>query len=222
MDNGEVLWRPLVNPAKMSHQRFAARNIRGFGLMQRDRAFADYEDLFNYYQQVPSVWIEPRGAWGEGEVNLVELSTQYEGLDNIVAFWDPKTKPVPMQPYRFAYTLYWTRETDMKGLSQNKVLATRVGADPRDARRRQFAIDFGGPGLDSLPESAPPQPIASCSANAAIVENQVFRNPFNKAWRVMLKLEPKAGNADPVDIRCTLKKGEEVVSETWTYLWSPP
>ena len=145
-----------------------------------------------------------------------------EGLDNIVAFWDPKTKPLPMQPYRFAYTLCWTREPALKRSPPNKVLATRVGADPRDPQRRQFAIDFGGTDLNAIPESAPPQPIASCSENAVIVENQVFRNPFSNTWRVMLKLEPKAGNTDPVDIRCTLKKGKEVISETWTYLWSPP
>jgi periplasmic glucans biosynthesis protein len=223
MDNGEILWRPLNNPAEMRHQRFAAKNIRGFGLLQRDRDFADYEDLFNQYQSVPSVWIEPKGYWGEGEVNLVELSTHYEGLDNIVAFWDPKTKPKTMEPYKFAYTLYWTRETDLK-LSPNtgNVVATRLGADPRDPQRRQFAVDFGGPNLNSIPAASPPQSIASCSQNAAIVENQIFRNAFRNTWRVILKLEPKPGNHDPVDIRCTLKKGEEVISETWTYLWSPP
>ena len=221
MGNGESLWRPLSNPKEIRHQRFAAKDIRGFGLLQRERDFYAYQDLFNYYHQTPSVWVEPHGHWGEGEINLVELATHYEGLDNIVAYWDPKVKPQPMQAYRFGYTLYWTREADRQ-LSANKVLATRIGADPRDPQRRQFAIDFVGPKLDTIPENAPPQSIASCSTNAVIVENQVFRNPFSHSWRVMLKLEPKPGNTDPVDIRCTLQKGEEVLGETWTYLWSPP
>jgi len=221
MDNGEYLWRPLNNASVMRHQRFAAKNIRGFGLLQRDRDFASYEDLFNHYHVVPSVWVEPRGHWGEGDVHLVELSTQYEGLDNIVAFWDPKEKPQPMQPLRFAYTLYWTRETDMK-VSENKVVGTRVGADLRDPRRRQIVIDFGGPKLSVIPKDIPPQAVANCSDNAAIVESQVFHNPINDTWRVILKLGPKPGNTDPVDLRCTLMKGEEVLSETWTYLWSPP
>ena len=73
-------------------------------------------------------------------------------------------------------------------------MATRIGADPRDPQRRQFAIDFAGPKLNALPENSPPQAIASCSTNAVIVDNQVFRNPFNDSWRVMLKLEPKPGN----------------------------
>jgi glucans biosynthesis protein len=220
MDNGEILWRPLNNPPAMRHQRFAAKNIRGFGLIQRDRDFADYEDLFNFYHQVPSVWVEPQGYWGEGEINLVELSTQYEGLDNIVAFWDPKVKPAPMQPFRFAYTLQWTRDKDTK-ISPNRVVATRVGADPRDSQCRQFAIDFAGPGLNSIQENTPPEAIANCSPNATIAENQVFRNTSDNTWRVMLKLQPKPGNTDDVDLRCTLKKGEEAISETWTYRWSP-
>jgi glucans biosynthesis protein len=223
MDNGETLWRPLANnTTQMRHQRFSAKDIRGFGLLQRDRNFDDYQDLFNLYQTVPSIWVEPHGQWGEGDINLVELSTEYEGFDNIVAFWDPKEKPLVMKPFRFGYTLYWTtHESDLK-LSENKVLATRVGADPRDPQRRQFAIDFAGPKLSAIPEKSPPQAIANCSTNAAIVDNQVFHNSFNDSWRVMLKLEPSPGNKDPVDIRCTLKKGEEVLSETWTYHWSPP
>jgi periplasmic glucans biosynthesis protein len=225
MDNGEVLWRPLINSTRMRHQRFAAKDIRGFGLMQRARDFTSYQDLFNLYHMVPSVWVEPHGQWGEGEVNLVELSTQYEGLDNIVAFWDPKVKPQPLQPFRFGYTLYWTRgETDMKlSGDKDKVVATRLGADPRNPQRRQFAIDFAGPKLSALPAAAPPpQAIVNCSTNAAIVENQVFRNPFGDSWRVMLKMEPAAGNRQDVDLRCTLQRGEEILSETWTYHWSPP
>ena len=221
LDNGETVWRPLTNPSNMRHQRFAANNIRGFGLLQRDRNFADYEDLFNLYQQVPSVWIEPRGHWGEGEVNLVELNAQYEGMDNIVAFWDPKEKPQPLQPYRFAYTLYWTSDGELK-LSPNKVLATRVGVDPRDAPYRQFALDFGGSKLSALPVNTPPRAVSSCSTNATLAETQVFYNSFNHTWRVMLKLQPKTGNKEAVELRCTLKRGEEVLSETWTYLWSPP
>jgi periplasmic glucans biosynthesis protein len=223
MDNGEILWRPLNNNlSKMRHQRFVAKDIRGFGLLQRDRSFQTYQDLFNLYQLVPSVWVEPHGQWGEGEINLVELSTQFEGFDNIVAFWDPKEKPQPMQPFRFGYTLHWMlRETDLRQLAYDKVIATRVGADPRDPQRRQFAIDFAGPKLNLVPENMPPRVIASCTTNAAI-SDQIFRNPFDNSWRVILNLEPQPGNQSDVDIRCTLQKGEEVLSETWTYHWSPP
>ena len=204
---------------KNSERKFD--DYRPEGLLQRERDFACYQDIFNHYNLVPSVWVQPRGNWGEGDVHLVELSTQYEGMDNVVAFWDPKTKPKPMEPYPFAYTLSWTRERDTR-LSQNRVVATRIGADPRDPGKRQIVVDFEGPRLVGIPENDPPQAIASCSDNALISENQIFANPVNHSWRVILKLQPKPENKDPVDLRCTLKVGGEAVSETWTYLWSPP
>jgi glucans biosynthesis protein len=107
MDSGEMLWRPLDNPSVMRDQIFYAPNIRGFGLMQRERSFTAYQDSFNPSHLVPSVWVEPRGNWGEGSLHLVELNSGFEGLDNIVAFWDPKNKPAPLQPYHFGYTLKW-------------------------------------------------------------------------------------------------------------------
>lgn len=220
MGNGETLWRPLNNANTMRHQVFSAKKIKGFGLMQRDREFGHYEDLFNHYHQVPSVWVEPRSDWGEGEVHLVELSTHYEGLDNIVAFWNPKDKPDPTKPMHFAYRLYWTRETDIQ-LSTNRVVSTRIGADSRNPNWRQVAIDFKGPGLSKITELESVEAVASCSDNAAIVERQVFRNPDEDTWRAIVKFEPKAGNKDPVDLRCTLKRGNEVLAETWTYHWSP-
>jgi glucans biosynthesis protein len=224
MGNGEVLWCPLDNPAAMRHQIFYAPHIQGFGLLQRERSFAAYQDLNNLCQNEPSVWVQPKGDWGEGDLHLVELSAPYEGLDNVVAFWDPRSKPAPMQPYRFSYTLYWEKgEADLK-LSENRVVSTRVGVVP-GSNVRQFVIDFQGPKLDSIPESAPPiawpAAIVNCSTNAAIVDNQVLPNPYLKTWRVMLKMQPKPGNS-PVDMRCTLQKGTNILSETWTYQWSPP
>ncbi len=217
----EVLWRPLDDPPVMRHQRFAAHDIHGFGLMQRERDFRNYEDLFNSYHSVPSVWVEPQGSWGDGELNLVELSTQYEGLDNIVVFWDPKSKPRPLERYQFSYRLTWTKD-DIKLPVRERVVATRLGVDPRDPQRREFVIDFAGSRPAALAENTPPKAIASCSDNATIFETQVFRNPYDETWQVVLKLDPKPGNKEPVNIRCNLQQGDEVLSETWTYLWSPP
>jgi glucans biosynthesis protein len=224
LDKGEVLWRPLVNPAQMSHQIFATKSPGGFGLIQRERNFGAYQDLFNLYYRTPSVWVRPNGDWKEGEIHLVELPTTYEGLDNIVAFWNPKEQPQPLQPYKFSYTLLWgMNENDMKlNFDKDRVAATRIGVDPRDTKVREFTIDFAGPKLKPFTEANKPQAISSCSPNAGISFSEVYYNPFASSWRVVLKLEPKADNKDPVDIRCTLQKGEEVLTETWTYHWSPP
>jgi glucans biosynthesis protein len=219
MDGGQRVWRPLDNGPVLRHQSFSANNIRGFGLLQRDRKFDDYQDMFHSYEDVPSVWVDPKDNWGEGQVHLVELSTQYEGMDNIVAFWNPANKPAPLQPYKFGYTLYWTRQTDMT-LSSNVVVSTRVGLDPRDQRQRQFVIDFDLPMLKGGDD--PPKVQATCGKNAAISLVQIFRNTTDNTWRVFLDMLPKPGNQEPVDLQCTLKRSDGLTSETWSYRWSQP
>jgi glucans biosynthesis protein len=169
------------------------------------------------------VWVEPRGNWGEGDIHLLELSAGFEGFDNAVAFWSPRELPKPMQPYRFAYTLHWMRGAEGKLVTGvATVTATRIGQDDRNTKRRTVVIDFNGAKVKDVKDNNLPQAISSCSGNAVISENQVFANPISGGVRVIMKFEPKADNKDPVDLRCTLKQGEEVWSETWTYHWSPP
>jgi periplasmic glucans biosynthesis protein len=220
MGSGEMLWRPLNNAKELRHSLFATTSPKGFGLLQRDREAANYQEIFTLYQQRPSVWIQPKGDWGEGVIHLVELSTKDEYLDNVVAYWDPKVKPEPLKAYRFGYQMQWRMGTERE-LSPNYCKATRAGAALHNSKVRQFALDFTGPALEALTEADPPVAVASCSPNAHFSENQVKKNPIDGTWRVILKLEPAADNLDPVDLRVTLKKGETTLTETWTYLWSP-
>ena len=63
--DGEWLWRPLINPSGCSSPVVrACAALRGFGLMQRDRDFASYEDLEARYERRPSAWVEPIGRLG--------------------------------------------------------------------------------------------------------------------------------------------------------------
>ena len=63
--------------------------------------------------------------------------------------------------------------------------------------------------------------MASCSDNAMISEARVYRNPHATAWRAILKVFPKGAHDRPIDVRCALRSGDDWVSETWTYRWSP-
>jgi periplasmic glucans biosynthesis protein len=87
---GEWLWRPLANPAHLQVSSFADSDPRGFGLMQRERRFDRFGDLVTAYHDRPSLWVQPRASWGEGAVFLVEIPTDTEVHDNIVAFWRPR------------------------------------------------------------------------------------------------------------------------------------
>ncbi|CDI93657.1 glucan biosynthesis protein D [Pseudomonas aeruginosa PA38182] len=110
--NGEWLWRPLNNPKHLSVSTFSVENPKGFGLLQRGREFSRYEDLDDRYDLRPSAWIEPKGDWGKGTVELVEIPTPDETNDNIVAFWNPETQPEVGKPLDFAYRLHWTMDED--------------------------------------------------------------------------------------------------------------
>jgi glucan biosynthesis protein len=91
--------------------------------------------------------------------------------------------------------------------------------NPRDQAQRQFAVDFDIPRLTA--ENDPPKADVSCGTNGSITEVQLFRDAPEKTWRVFINMLPKPGNHDPVDLKCTLSKGD-ITSETWTYHWTPP
>ncbi|MDE3099669.1 MAG: glucan biosynthesis protein [Verrucomicrobiota bacterium] len=222
LNDGRTLWSPLDNPASLRNEVFPAPNIKGFGLLQRERDFADYQDSFNRYDLEPSVWIQPHGNWGPGAIHLVELSSVWEGEDNVVAFWAPATNPVPLQPYRFGYTMFWEMGDADTRLSPNRVVSTRIGVDPADSTCRIFMLDFKGQELGHIPLFDPPRAIVNCGTNATLVNTQVFPCPELGAWRVELKMRPQLPSPAPVHLDCTLEYGTNIVSETWTYQWNQP
>lgn len=218
-EQDEFTWRPLHTPAALQHQIFAINNLRGFGLLQRDRNFSNYQDIFNLYHETPSVWVEPRGNWGAGEVHLVELPTNFEGADNIVAFWNPKEKPSAGKETRLAYTLHWAARPDAK-FAPCKVVQTRVGKDPGDQKKRQMVIDFAPTEMLPLTSDVPKADV-NAGETATVSSVQVFKNEIGKSWRVIFSLTPKANDEGLMDIRCTLNAGGRAVSEIWSYQWKP-
>ncbi len=89
---GEHIWRPLNNPAHITISSFSDEHPRGFGLLQRDREFDHYLDGVRYDRR-PSAWVEPLGDWGKGAVQLVEMPTDDEIMDNVIAYWIPEKPP---------------------------------------------------------------------------------------------------------------------------------
>lgn len=106
---GEWLWRPLNNPSRLSTSTFLDEKPRGFGLLQRDRASASYIDEVAYERR-PNLWVEPLGDWPEGAIHLVEIPTESEYFDNIVAFFKRAEKPSVGVPIDISYRLHWNAE----------------------------------------------------------------------------------------------------------------
>ena len=218
---GEWIWRPLANPKRLLVTSFATTNPAGFGLMQRDRAFSSYQDLEARYDVRPSAWIAPKGSWGAGRVELIQIPTPDETNDNIVAFWVPATPPAVRQPWNLEYRLHWQKAHETVPL-QSWVTQTRRGSGYVRAPDKgiAFMIDFEGPALAKLPADAKLQAAFTADGNAKIVESIAFRNEVTGGWRVALRLN-RADDKKPVELRGFLRNGTETVSETWSYLLPP-
>ncbi len=213
---GEQLWRPLANPRDLQLSAFGDTNPRGFGLMQRKRAFADYQDLALDYGRRPSLWIEPIGDWGDGAVQLVEIPTGNETNDNIVAFWRPKEKLSANGDYTATYRMHWG--WDCPWVSKlGRFADTRVGAIT-DGNGRLFVLDITGDAVKALPRDAKLH--AELGSSKGKLQNVVVQpNPEIGGWRISFEMLP--GDEKLVEMHCILMGEQGALSETWIYRWTP-
>lgn len=216
---GEWLWRPLNNPNTLANAWFADEGLRGFGLLQRDRKFSSYEDLEANYHQRPSVWVQTIGAWGRGHVRLVEIPTDNETNDNIVAFWQPETLAAPGEPMTFEYRLHWA--LDQLHPPAGYAVATRTGhSKTHQPELRRFQVDFDGPYLHNQGDDPSIEAVVTVGAGGELAHQTVQRNPHSKTWRASFAMRPD-GSGKPVELRCFLRKGAHILTETWSYRWNP-
>jgi glucans biosynthesis protein len=220
--DGEWIWRPLLNPKQILTTSFSMQKLRGFGLMQRDREFRDYEDSEARYELRPSAWIEPTSDWAPGRVELVQLSTPDETNDNIVAYWVPQELPAPGKPLDFTYRLHW------QGMQQDQrppgawVLQTRAGRGFAELAEdeQQYIVDFTGPTLASLPPDANVKAVVSAPANGQIMESNAYRLDATGVWRMTVRVKQLDRN-QPTELRGFLQSGNDVLSETWSNILAP-
>ncbi|MCB1505956.1 MAG: glucan biosynthesis protein [Hyphomicrobiaceae bacterium] len=210
---GERLWRPVTNPRTLQTSAFVDASPKGFGLLQRDRNFSGYQDLDARYERRPTVWVEPRGAWGEGYVELIEIPSEAEIHDNIVCYWKPSKGLQAGSSYQFAYRMTWGQSVPIawSGLS---VVTTRQGSAGGEDQRL-FVIDFAGPGTSEL-GALPTAEVRSSSGS--IADLMVQENPEVKGVRVSFVLN--TAGTDVVELRLGLKAKDRLVSESWLYRWT--
>jgi periplasmic glucans biosynthesis protein len=222
---GEWLWRPLQNPARPIANSFAVKSLRGFGLMQRDRAFTSYEDVEAHYERRPSAWIRPLGEWGEGRVELLQLPTPDETHDNVAAYWVPAKLPAPGEPLDFAYEIAWQGDAQQRPPGSWATQARRGSGYSRQSEAKiagqvQYVVDFSGPALEALPPGAPVRAVVTADANARVLEQLAYPNPAAKSWRMTVRVQ-RLDPAKPVELRAFLQHDKDILSETWTNIILP-
>ena len=209
---GERIWRPLANPRMVVQtSAFSDDSPKGFGLLQRKRNFADYEDGEAQYERRPSLWVEPTAEWGPGHVELVEIPSSREINDNIVAYWQPADPIAAGQSRQFSYRLRFTAEPLDDSLA--RVVATRVGQSLNSEGHRSFVIDFKGVG--DIPDDVVPE-VWSRPGEVFAPRGQVVAQ--TGVYRVAFELDPKRENV--IEMGVVLRSQGKPWSETWLYQWS--
>ncbi len=215
------IWRPLEKGRMLRANAYADESPRGFGLLQRDRDFEHYEDLVAHFERRPSVWIEPVGNWGRGAVKLVQLPSDVEFSDNIVAYWTPEPPLRPGDLLEYEYVIHWTTNRVVPD-SLAQVRSTRIGVVVEEPRKTppnlRFVVDFDPGPKAALPDDGQLKPEVSCGPGARRVSETFLRNPLNGTCRLVIEItQPTAA----VDLTAVLMANGRRVSETWNYTWQP-
>ena len=109
-----------------------------------------------------------------------------------------------------------------------RVVATRIGtlvpgeksvAGSPAPSAKTFVVDFAGSTLSALPATANVKAILTSGPNGQILEQHVEKNMVSGGWRVSFRLQFTAQSG--VELRCYLKNGSDVLTETWSYLAQP-
>ncbi|WP_417553486.1 glucan biosynthesis protein G [Marinomonas fungiae] len=208
---GEMLWRPLSNPEALQISAFMDQSPQGFGLIQRNRDFEDYLDLEAQYEKRPSVWIKPLGDWGAGHVELVEIPSNSEANDNIVAYWQPKETLKKDQAFNYSYRLTLTNDTPI--LSGKPHVVRSAQGHKLASKDPQVVIDFNNIEVEDLDSVK----VDASISEGQILEAHVTQNPYEKGLRAFITFDPD--NANSAELRVQLKQNDTPLAATWLYRW---
>ena len=214
--------RPLTNPDTLANSYIGVANPTAFGLVQRNRTFDAYLDSHASYEARPSLIVEPLGEWGNGAVRLIEIPTEVESNDNIVAFWIARDPVAAGDERQFSYRLHWGLTPDIPGQDGARVVRTLAGfggvagiAPERD--RQKFVIDFDAATMPPLEHDSVVEPRVTAT-DGEIVEAVLERLETLDLWRLVVEFRADADIAVS-ELSAALMVDDTRVSETWLYQW---
>jgi len=220
---GERLVRPLNNPPRTIASSFLDENPRGYGLAQRDRNYDHYLDGVNYHHR-PTGWVEPKGEWGRGVVQLIEIPTDDEIHDNVVAYWLSERPARAGDALAYSYRLHWVEfDPFFPIVDFARVVATRMSrggipGQPRPPGIVKFWIEFDGAILGSIPWGVRPEVVVWASRGEVSMRRSepVWHTP---RWFGTFDLAVEG--RDPIELRAFLALDGKPISETWLFQLHP-
>ena len=214
--SGERFWRVLGNPRQVRRSSLPVDRLRGFGLIQRERSFAAYQDENARYESRTSAWVEPLAGLDSGRVHLLELPTRTEFEDNIAAYFVPETLPSSGQPIRVGYRILWCSDVPILDSKLAPIVQTRAGRQPDKSGVILLAVDFSKAGLTGKEQpkiELPPGLEQKFAHLKPLPDGKTIRLYFG-----VLQKDPKENIS--AEIRAQLVNQDKPASETWVYPWS--
>jgi glucans biosynthesis protein len=210
---GEWIWRPVANRETLQISAFVDQNPKGFGLLQRSRSYYTFQDDDQHWEARPSLWIEPIGDWGEGQVQLLEIPTESENNDNIIAYWRPKAGLAEGATQAFAYRQFWCWAPPARP-TLAVVTSVRLG---KSGKRWRFVVEFSSEAFADPAKSAAIK--VNMTANPGqIAWSRTFASAERKTFRIAFDLDP--GSETSSELRLVLEAAGQPASETWLYRWT--
>ncbi|MDB2330733.1 glucan biosynthesis protein G [Alteromonas sp.] len=220
---GEEIWRPLTNPSRLQITSLSDSAPEGFGMFQRDGRWENYLDAEANYHLRPSLWVTPQHGFEKGRLEVVEIPTNSEVHDNVVAYWIPDAPLLEGESRYFAYQLSTTEQYAFNS-NVATVLRTRQGkavlpgdefADESLNTTRQFSVDF------AVPDDADINPddlrFVVQGINGEVSKVRVYAVDNGREWRGTFMVKPNERKT--VDMRAFIEAKGERVSEVWNYVY---
>jgi glucans biosynthesis protein len=211
--DGTWFWRALSRQSYPSVVRWdRPQGVRGFGLIQRDTNYDHFKDDEALYHQRPSVWVQPISGFESGAVELFELASPHEGIDNIVASWVPATPPTVGEPVKLKYRVTFF-DGDLPSESVAKATETRI-LRGKKGEPIVVEIDFEGGELANVAEQDGLR-VDLLTISSSLIEHSISVREEGKRT-VSLKIQPD--DVPAIGLEATLRAGDRTLSETWSYL----
>lgn len=222
---GEEIWRPLTNPSRLQVTSLSDSHPKGFGMLQRDGEWDNYLDAEANYHLRPGLWVTPEAGFEKGRLEVVEIPTNSEIHDNIVAFWTPEKPFVSGESLYFSYNLSTVEQNPFVS-ELASVVRTRQGAavlpgdefeDASLNTTRQFSIDFSAPSGFSF--NSDTTKLIVQASNGQVSKQRMHPVADGAEIRATFFLKPK--EKQTVDMRAYIEQDGKRISEVWNYVYQP-
>ncbi|MEM0912529.1 MAG: glucan biosynthesis protein G [Pseudomonadota bacterium] len=222
---GEQIWRPLANPDRVRISSLFDAAPKGFGVLQRDLDFEHYLDAEAFYHRRPGLWLTPHEGFENGHLELVEIPTESEFDDNIVAYWVSDNAVEAGDSTYVHYTLETIighRESNNELIEVVRTLqsASTLPGEPKpdNPLEQRFIVDFDFPTDMDIDQEALSADLQVSLGESSLL--RVFPINDNQQIRATFIIAPETEDS-VVDMRLALTQKDKRLSETWNYQMEP-